>query len=175
VRTRDEKGHIGPVERLVVIRSLEGPPKTWYTLSNAAAEVPLAEVVHAHGEQHRVEEFLQQGKGEVGLGQYEARGWDDWHHHMTLALLALWFLVLERLRLGEKKPALTVAQAREVFTRLLRDPPPRPGQIAEEINRVLRRKEEARIYHWHRRTGEFPPRRSTPAAPRGPPQEQGLQ
>jgi hypothetical protein len=27
------------------------------------------------------------------------------------------------------------------------------------VTRVLRRNEEARIYHWHKATGEFPPRR----------------
>ena len=103
VQTQDEKGHIGPVERLVVIRSTEAEVKTWYTLTTAAAEVPLAEVVSAHGERHKVEELLQQGNGEVGLDHYEVRSWDGWHHHMTLALLALWFLVVERWRLGEKK------------------------------------------------------------------------
>lgn len=103
VQTRDEERHIGPVERLVVIRSTEAEAKTWYTLSNAAAEVPLAEVVFAHGERHRVEELFQQGNGEVGLDHYEVRSWEGWHHHMTLSLLALWFLVLERRRLGEKK------------------------------------------------------------------------
>src|SRR5438093_1407996 len=36
---------------------------------------------------------------------------------MTLSLLALWFLVLERQRLGEKKPAVTVACT---FRKLLR-------------------------------------------------------
>jgi SRSO17 transposase len=100
VQTQDELGHVGPMERLVVMRS---PEKTWYTLSNAPEEVPLAEVVYAHGERHRVEEVLQQGNGEVGLDHYEVRSWPGWHHHMTLALLALWFLVLERRRLGEKK------------------------------------------------------------------------
>jgi hypothetical protein len=117
---------------------------------------------------------FQQGNGEVGLDHYEVRRWDGWHHPMTLALLALWFLVLERRRLGEKKPALTVAQAREIFTRLLRKPP-RPKQIADEVNRVLRRNEEARIYHWHHRTKEFPPRRGTPPPTRAPPEEKGLQ
>jgi len=101
VQTQDEQRHIGPVERLLVMRSPEG--QTWYTLSNAAPEVPLAEVVVAHGERHRVEEVFEQGNGEVGLDHYEVRNWEGWHHHMTLALLALWFLVLERLRLGEKK------------------------------------------------------------------------
>jgi SRSO17 transposase len=102
-QTRDENRRIGPVERLVVIRSTEAEAKTWYTLSNAAAEVPRAEVVDAHGRRHKVEEVFQQGNGEVGLDHYEVRSWEGWHHHMTLSLLALWFLVLERSRLGEKK------------------------------------------------------------------------
>lgn len=103
VQTQDEKGHVGPVERLVVIRSTEAEAKTWYVLSNAAVEVPLQELVFGHGQRHKVEELFQQGNEEVGLDHYEVRGWEGWHHHMTLALLALWFLVLERRRLGEKK------------------------------------------------------------------------
>jgi SRSO17 transposase len=103
VQTQDAKGHVGPVERLVVIRSTASEAKTWYTLTSAAPAVALAEVVAAHGQRHRVEELLEQGNGEVGLDQYEVRGWDGWHHHMTLALLALWFLTVERRRLGEKK------------------------------------------------------------------------
>jgi SRSO17 transposase len=103
VQTRDEDGRIGPVERLVVIRSTQAESKTWYTLCNAAAEVPVAEVVLAHGERHRIEEMFQRGNGEVGLDHYEVRGWEGWHHHMTLSLLALWFLVLQRNRLGGEK------------------------------------------------------------------------
>src|SRR5262249_60365432 len=75
----------------------------WCGVSNAAAEIPLAAVVYAHGERHRVEELFAQGNGEVGLDHYEVRSWEGWHHHMTLSLLALWFLVLERHRLGGKK------------------------------------------------------------------------
>ena len=51
---------------------------------------------------------------------------------------------------------------REVFTRLLRPNPPGARQIAAEVSRVLRRNEEARIYHWFARTGQFPPRRGQP-------------
>ena len=103
VQTKDEDGCVGPRERLVVIRSCEKKPQTWYTVSNAAAEVPLVEVVQAHGAKHQVEELLEEGVQEVGLNHYEVRSWVGWHHHMTLSLLALWFLQLERLRLGKKK------------------------------------------------------------------------
>jgi SRSO17 transposase len=103
VQTKDEDGCAGPRERLVVIRSVATEPRVWYTLSNAPADVALARVAEAHGRRHGVEEVLQAGKGEVGLAHYEVRSWVGWHHHMTLSLLALWFLILERRRLGEKR------------------------------------------------------------------------
>ena len=45
---------------------------------------------------------------------------------------------------------------REVFARLLQAEPPSAQRIAEEVSRVLRRTEEARIYHWHAATGKVP-------------------
>ncbi len=110
------------------------------------------------GSRHRIEQVFQEGKGKVGLGQYEARGWLGWHHHITLSLLALWFLQLERRRAGKKTPALTMPQLRKIRTRLL-ERKPTAAAIAEEIREVARRNEEARIYHWHKATATLPPRR----------------
>ena len=104
VQTRDQGGVVGPRERLVVLRTIDREPQTWYTLSNAPAEVPLAKVAEVHGRRHGVEEMLQAGKGEVGLDHYEVRSWLGWHHHITLSLLALWFLLLEKRRMGGKNP-----------------------------------------------------------------------
>ena len=101
VQTKDEGGRVGPRERLVVLRSVEAKPRTWYTLSNEH-EAGRAELARVHGRRHRVEELLEQGNQEVGLSHYEVRSWPGWHHHMTLSLLALWFVQRERLRLGEK-------------------------------------------------------------------------
>jgi SRSO17 transposase len=89
-------------ERLVVIRTVEAHPTTHYTLSNAAPSAPVEELVWAHDDRHRIEEMFELGNGEVGLDHYEVRSWVGWHHHMTLSLLALWFLVLERQRVGKK-------------------------------------------------------------------------
>jgi SRSO17 transposase len=102
VQTKDEHGRAGLAERLVVLRTVDREPQTWYTLSNAPRAVPVARVAAVHGQRHGVEELLQASKGEVGLGHYEVRSWVGWHHHMTLSLLALWFLVLEKGRVGKK-------------------------------------------------------------------------
>jgi SRSO17 transposase len=103
VRTKEER-RVGPEERLVVTRTVEAKPQTHYSLSNAGPEVPLAELVRVRFTRHRIEEVFGAAKGEVGLGQYEVRSWVGWHHHMTLSLLALWFLILERLRVGGENP-----------------------------------------------------------------------
>jgi hypothetical protein len=55
---------------------------------------------------------------------------------------------------------MTVPQTRHILARLLGDRPPSPEEIAAVVSRVLRRNEESRIYHWHKATGRFPPRRS---------------
>lgn len=89
-------------ERLLVIRTVEATPKTHYSLSNAREDVSVERIVAAHGDRHRIEEMFEAGNGEVGLDHYEVRSWVGWHHHITLSLLSLWFLMLERDRVGKK-------------------------------------------------------------------------
>jgi SRSO17 transposase len=103
VQTKDEQRRLGPEERLVVIRTVGDEPAVNYCLCHADPKVPLSKLVRVHAARHRIEESLEEGKQEVGLGQYEVRSWVGWHHHMTLCLLALWFLTLQRRRIGEKK------------------------------------------------------------------------
>ena len=53
-------------------------------------------------------------------------------------------------------------QLRVMFARLLHPPPKGLVNILNDINDVLRRNEEARIYHWVGTHGEFPPSRRKP-------------
>jgi SRSO17 transposase len=103
VRTLHEE-KIGDEERLLVIRTMEDVPRIRFALSNAEREVPLAELVRVACQRHRIEELFEVAKGEAGLDEYEVRSWVGWHHHITLSMLALWFLTLERRRLGGKNP-----------------------------------------------------------------------
>ena len=46
-----------------------------------------------------MEQNYQQLKEELGMDHYEGRGWQGWHHQVTLVCLAYAFLLLERQRL----------------------------------------------------------------------------
>jgi SRSO17 transposase len=100
-----EEGLPGPRERLLVRRSLGQEPELKYHRSNAPAEVPLLRLAQVRATRWTIEEDIQSAQGECGLDEYETRGWVGWHHHTTLSLLALAFLVLRRVRLGEKRVA----------------------------------------------------------------------
>lgn len=89
-------------ERLLVRRSLGQSSEVKYQRSNAPATIPLKRLAEVAGCRWCVEQDFQCGKGECGLDEYETRGWTGWHHHTALSLLALWFLTLQRVRLGEK-------------------------------------------------------------------------
>lgn len=101
VETRLDQS-FGPRERIIAIRTVGPNPDYSYCLTNAGPEICIGALVGVHAARHCVEEAINRAKGEAGLAHYEVRSWVGWHHHMTLSLLASWFLTLERNRLGEK-------------------------------------------------------------------------
>jgi SRSO17 transposase len=90
VAVRD--GLPGPAIWLVLRRSLsDGELKTY--LCNAPPDVLPQRLVRTSGMRWPIERCFEVGKQELGMGDYEVRSWRGWHHHMTLVLLALAFLV----------------------------------------------------------------------------------
>ncbi len=100
-----EEGLPSGRERLLVRRSLSQEPEVKYHRAHAPAAVAPEKLAQVRGGHWSVEQSFEAGKGECGLDEYETRGWVGWHHHTALSLLALWFLGLQRRRLGEKRPA----------------------------------------------------------------------
>jgi len=102
VVTHREDGSWVP-ETFVVIETLDRSQR-WTCLAHAPPDTPLSEFVRQAGLRHRIEEVFGEAKGEVGLDHFETRTWQGWHHHMTLCLIANWFLLREKRRLGKKSP-----------------------------------------------------------------------
>ena len=112
VRAKSDGKRVGPEELFVILRSPEagGGWKYDFHLSNAPPDTPPAELARVAKAEHRIEDCLQRGKREAGLGDDEVRGWHGWHPHQTLSLIAAWFLNDETRR-GEKKDARPDAAA----------------------------------------------------------------
>jgi SRSO17 transposase len=92
----------GPPIWLLIRRSVEETPEVKYYVSNGDPETTLGVLALVACSRHEVEEFFEDGKGYLGMAQYETRSWAGWHHHMTLVALAHRFVTLTRRRLQKK-------------------------------------------------------------------------
>jgi SRSO17 transposase len=107
VQARTQRGRGQTTQEVLFVtrtRSEDGKTQHDCYLSNAPFETSLEEFARVAKAEHRIEECIQRGKGEAGLGDYEVRTWVGWHHHQTLSLIATWFLICESRR-GKKMDA----------------------------------------------------------------------
>jgi SRSO17 transposase len=97
----------GPDVWLVLRRHVEtGELKTY--LCNAPIDIALETHVRMSGMRWPIETCFEDSKQLLGMGAYEIRGWTGWHHHMTLVILAHFFVVRMSLRL-KKSPSSDAA------------------------------------------------------------------
>ena len=124
---------------LVVIRDhLTGEIK-WF-ISNAAATVSLTTLVQKHATRFWIERVFQDAKTSVGMADYQARGWIAWHHHMSLVMLALLFLLKERLLHKQDVPLLSCQDLVELLNQYL----PRTDLTEEAVLANLKRRHRTR-------------------------------
>ena len=129
---------------LIVRREIDTPTEIKYSLSNAPADTPAPRLAFMQGQRYWIERALQQGKQDVGLGDYQVRGWRGWHHHMTLVMMAMLFLLEERQLHQQTRPLLSGTDIRALLNQFL----PRRDTTLEEILRqmeVRHRKRQAAI------------------------------
>jgi SRSO17 transposase len=94
---RDEQRSAPWPEEWLLIEWPKGeaePAKYW--LSTLPPATALRELVHSAKARWLIERDYQELTQELGLGQYEGRGWRGFHHHATLCIAAYGFLAAER-------------------------------------------------------------------------------
>jgi hypothetical protein len=88
----------------------------------------LSELVRVAGTRWAVEECFQTAKDQVGLDQYQVRGWTGWHRFITLAVLALAILTVMAAHsrpataadpAADTHIALTIPEVRRLFNTLV--------------------------------------------------------
>ena len=72
----------------------KAPTKYWF--STLPANIAFRQLVDTAKLRWRIERDYHELKQEVGLGNFEGRGWRGFHHHATLCIAAYGFLISER-------------------------------------------------------------------------------
>ncbi len=92
---------------LYIRRDLDAPNEVKYCLSNASEQTPLITLGRMEAQRFWVEHSFEEAKGQVGMAEYQVRGWLAWHHHMALVMMALLFLTKQRMLFATEHPLMS--------------------------------------------------------------------
>ena len=112
VRVTGQEPAPGFAHRLLVRRSTEKKQLAGgrvdyeyaFFLVHAPTGTPVPEMISRAGVRWQIEEDNREAKQLVSLGGYQVRTWTAWHRHVTCAMLALAFLVVQRAHHPDPEP-----------------------------------------------------------------------
>lgn len=107
-------------KRVLVISRNDADNKIKYSLSNADMTIiPLQQLAYMQAQRYWIERAFQDSKSELGMSDYQVRKWSGWHHHMALVILAMSFIVKERVQNKTDYPLLSCRDIRIMIIALL--------------------------------------------------------
>ncbi len=130
---------------LLARREIDGS-KLKFCLSNTKPEASLRRLADMQVTRHFVERAFEDAKGACGMAQYQVRGWQAWHHHMALVMVALMFLAKERLANRETANLLSCNDLVEIMRHKLPSKIKTDADLAASIKDRHRRRQLAKNF-----------------------------
>jgi hypothetical protein len=127
---------------LLVRRELDGSTLKC-CLSNAKPGASLRPLASMQGARHFVERAFEDAKGSCGMADYQVRGWQAWHHHMALLMVALMFLAKERLAHRETDSLLSCNDLVQILRHKLPNKIVTDADLVSTIQNRHRRRQDA--------------------------------
>jgi len=125
----------------LIVRREVGANKLKYSLSNAPASTPVNRLAFMQAQRYWIERTFQDAKNQCGMGEYQARKWRSWHHHMAMVMMVMMFMVEQRLLYKKQYPLLSCFDIAVLLSFLL----PHRAITLEEIVRQLEVRHKRRL------------------------------
>lgn len=85
--------------QLIIRKDIDGTVK--YSLANMHNE-SLLTIAKRQGQRVFVEKIFEEGKNQIGMGDYQVRSWFGFHKHMTLCFLAFYYMAFMKMEHDEE-------------------------------------------------------------------------
>jgi SRSO17 transposase len=125
---------------LIATKSLGSNPDTKLSVTNAPKQTRLKRLGWMQRQRYWVERTFEDAKSECGMADYQVRKWRAWHHHMALVMMAMLFMLCERIYHKDTYPLLSCADIEELLAHFL----PRRDVTEEEVMFQLEQRHKQR-------------------------------
>ena len=131
-----------------LVISCDGAGAIKYSLTNAQGSA--RELCYRQHQRYWIERAIQEAKSEVGMAQYQVRGWFGWHQHIAMVTLAMLFALQQKLAYRDCVPLLSTHDIVELISYYL----PSKKNSEQEIFKQMAIRHTARlksIEHYYRK------------------------
>ncbi len=131
-------------ELLIISRAVDGSDLK-YSLSNLTldgAALSWCELLLLQMQRYWVERSFEDAKREVGMDEYQVRTWRAWHHHVALSMLALLFMLHQRVSHQEDTPLLSCRDIRWILEHTL----PKKANTVQDVLELMKERHQRRQY-----------------------------
>lgn len=130
---------------LLIRKDIDGKVK--YSLSNMHND-HITELAEKQGQRIFVEQMFKEGKNQVGMGDYQIRGWNGFHNHMALSMMAM--LLIAKIKMEHQGEIYTAATIRKLICLCIKskmsDPKAAINIIFEQHCRYIRQLHRDRYF-----------------------------
>jgi len=128
-------------ERTLIIRKpINKSDETKYCLSNfSAKEKTTQQFAFMQAQRFWIERAFEDQKGELGMSDYQIRKYIAWYHHQALVMLAMLYVVKQRIAHRENIPLLSVRDVRLQMIAMLKEG---GAHIEKEIDKMVVRHDQ---------------------------------
>ena len=137
-----------------LIISCDGNAAIQYSLTNAQGSA--SQHCYRQHQRYWIERSIQEAKSEVGMAQYQVRGWLGWHQHMAMVTLAMLFALQQKLANRDTAPLLSTHDIVELLSFYL----PSKKTSEDELFKQMQIRHINRIksiaYHYTKRKNKPP-------------------
>lgn len=125
---------------LLATKTIGPEPELKISITNAPGSTSLRRLAFMQRQRYWVERVFEDAKGACGMADYQARKFSAWYHHMALVLMAMLFMLIERLDRREAYPLLSCRDIEWLLARFL----PRREVTREQVIDLLERRHKRR-------------------------------
>ena len=112
-----------PIQQTLIIRKpINKKDKLKYSLSNITIEEQRVEkFAFMQAQRYWIERCFRDNSHDLGMSDYQVRNYKGWYNHMILTILAMQFVLRQRMKHKEDLPLLSVNDVRILFIEILKN------------------------------------------------------
>jgi SRSO17 transposase len=115
-----------------------------------AGEISVEVALFRQMQRYWIERAFQEIKEQIGLHQYQVRGWRAWQHHIALTMMALHFILETQVENAENLPLMSCGDVKLMLGNILKNKLDEPEILMETIyqRHRVRQKDILRCKHF---------------------------